>query len=138
MTQKTDCLFCKIVAGEIPCYKIWENDYFLAFLDIKPINLGHTLIVPKKHADDLFDLPVADLREVGQVIQTVAQMVKTGTGADGINIGMNNGSAAGQLVWHVHLHIIPRFEGDGFKHWPGREDLSVGDFETIQAKILAK
>ena len=94
--------------------------------------------MPKKHADDLFDLPVADLREVGQVIQTVAQMVKTGTGADGINIGMNNGSAAGQLVWHVHLHIIPRFEGDGFKHWPGQEDLSVGDFETIQAKILAK
>lgn len=138
MTQKTDCLFCKIVAGDIPCYKIWENDHFLAFLDIKPINLGHTLIVPKNHADDLFDLSAENLTGLGGAVQTVAQMVKTGTEADGINIGMNNGPAAGQLIFHAHLHVIPRFEGDGFKHWPGRENLTDTDFEAIQTKILTK
>lgn len=133
-----DCLFCKIVAGEIPCYKIWENELFLAFLDIKPINLGHALIIPKKHAEDLFEIPPEDLFQLGETIQKVASLVKAGTEADGINLGMNNGSAAGQLIFHAHLHVIPRFEDDGLKHWPGREDLTDDDFKTIQAKILAK
>ena len=136
--MNNNCLFCKIIAGEIPCYKIWENDHFLAFLDIKPINLGHTLIVPKNHAEDLFDLATEDLTGLGGAVQTVAQMVKTGTGADGINLGMNNSSAAGQLVFHAQFHIIPRFEGDGFKHWTRQENLTATDFETIQAKILTK
>jgi len=136
--MNNNCLFCKIIAGEIPCYKIWENDHFLAFLDIKPINLGHTLIVPKNHAEDLFDLSAEDRQGLGGAIQEVASLVKIGTGADGINLGMNNGTVAGQLVFHAHLHIIPRFKGDGFKHWPGRENLMTDDFEAMQAKILAK
>jgi histidine triad (HIT) family protein len=133
-----DCIFCKIVAGEIPCYKIWEDDRFLAFLDIKPINLGHTLLIPKNHAENLFDLEPQDSAKLGEAVQAVAQMIKTGTEADGINLGMNNGLAAGQLVFHAHLHIIPRFEGDGLKHWLGQENLSTTDFETIQEKIQKK
>lgn len=130
-----DCLFCKIIAGEIPSYKIWENDFFYAFLDIKPINLGHTLIVPKKHADDLLTMSTDTLKELGNTAQIVATMVKTGTGADGINLGMNNGRAAGQLVFHAHLHIIPRFETDGFRHWQGKHLPNETELKEIQAKI---
>lgn len=136
--MSSDCLFCKIVSGDIPCYKIWEDDRFLAFLDIKPINLGHTLIIPKNHAQDLFDLESEDCAGLGEAIQNVAQLVKAGTEADGINLGMNNGPAAGQLIFHAHFHIIPRFEGDGLKHWPGQEDLTPTDFETVKKKIQRK
>ncbi|MFA5737075.1 MAG: HIT family protein [Candidatus Paceibacterota bacterium] len=123
-----DCLFCKIVSGKIPAYKIYEDDKFIAFLDIKPINFGHTLVIPKKHYRNLFDLPHDLTVEIGPLIKKIALAVKEATNADGINIGWNNEPAAGQLIYHSHTHIIPRFIGDGFEHWRGKVNPTLEDF----------
>ncbi|MFA5001054.1 MAG: HIT family protein [Candidatus Paceibacterota bacterium] len=130
-----NCLFCKIVAGEIPAYQIYEDDDFLAFLDINPINLGHTLLIPKIHAHNLFDLPTETLTKLGPVLQKVGQAVKAGIKADGLNLGMNNEAQAGQLIFHAHFHLIPRFENDGFKHWQGQGSETKTDFEKTQTAI---
>lgn len=130
------CLFCDIAKGEIPCHKIYEDTNFLAFLDIHPVNLGHTLIIPKAHAKDLFDLPSETLTLIGPIIQKVAQAVKLGTGADGLNLGMNNGAKAGQIIEHAHLHLIPRFAGDGLKSWPSKDTYQPADFEQTKTRIL--
>lgn len=134
----TDCLFCKIVAGEIPSYKIWENEHFLAFLDINPVNLGHTLLVPKTHFVNVFDLSTNLLTEWGPAAQAVAKLVQAGTKAEGINLEMNNGRAAGQLIDHAHLHIIPRFEGDGFLHWKSQSIPTPDELATLREKITSK
>lgn len=116
-----DCIFCKIIKGEIPADKIYEDDDFLAFLDITPVNLGHTLLIPKSHHKDLFEIPDDTLCKIGPVIKKLAEAVKEGAKADGINIGMNNGAPAGQVVFHAHIHIMPRFTNDGYKLWHGKE-----------------
>jgi histidine triad (HIT) family protein len=131
----TDCLFCKIITGEIPSYKIWENESWLAFLDINPVNLGHTLLVPKTHYLNLFDLPTKKLAELGPAAQTVAKLVQAGTKADGLNLEMNNHRAAGQLIDHVHLHIIPRFNDDGFRHWQGKTIPNPDELNEMKLKI---
>ncbi|HLC55569.1 MAG TPA: HIT family protein [Candidatus Nanoarchaeia archaeon] len=117
----TDCLFCKIVSGKIPCYKVYEDATVFAFLDIHPIHIGHTLVIPKKHYSSLADFEESDLHDTILAVKRVAAAVRSGTKATGINIGMNNDKAAGQLVLHAHFHVIPRFDGDGLKHWPGKE-----------------
>jgi len=109
----SDCIFCKIAAGDIPCYKIYEDEDFLAFLDIAPASLGHTLIVPKRHADDLFSLDADSAAKLIPLAQTLAGKIKAVTGCAGINLMQNNGAAAGQTVRHFHLHIIPRMDNDG-------------------------
>ena len=116
-----ECVFCKIISGEIPSEKIYEDDDVIAFLDISPINKGHTLIVPKKHAVDVLDAEPAMLEALITAAKRIAPAIMKGVGAQGFNIGINNGSAAGQIVMHLHLHIIPRFKNDGLKHWPGRK-----------------
>jgi histidine triad (HIT) family protein len=116
-----DCLFCKIIKGEIPCQKVYEDDMFFAFLDIHPINLGHTLLMPKNHHRNLFDLPTNILEKTGPLIKKIALAVREASCADGINIGWNNETAAGQVIFHSHIHIIPRFNNDGFTHWKGQE-----------------
>lgn len=110
-----DCIFCKIISGEIPCSKVYEDDLFIAFLDIRPIRKGHTLIVPKKHFENLFDTPEEEARAIYQVTARVAAAVKEATGASGINVIQNNGADSGQEVFHSHLHIIPRKKDDGLK-----------------------
>ena len=113
-----DCVFCKIVNKEIPGSIVYEDEKHLAFLDIGPVNPGHTLVIPKKHAINIFDIEEADLKELIAVVKKVATAVLKGVEAHGVNVSMNNGKIAGQLVNHIHFHIIPRFQGDGFKHWP--------------------
>lgn len=113
-----DCIFCKIVKGEIPCTKIFENDKVLAFLDIMPVSPGHTLVIPKEHKETLLDLPEETIAELGKVLKKVSKAVMATMEADGFNIGMNNYKAAGQLVPHAHFHIIPRTVEDGLKAWP--------------------
>ncbi len=116
-----ECIFCKIITrGEIPSTEVYEDDTVYAFLDINPTNLGHTLVVPKKHYENLFDIPDAELGILGARVKKVAAAVKKAMRADGINISMNNGTAAGQVVPHAHIHIIPRYGNDGFRHWQGR------------------
>lgn len=114
-----DCIFCKIVAGEIPAARIYEDDVALAFLDIGPISEGHTLVIPKQHFEKLHECPAELLAQVSGCLGRIASAVVAATDADGYNLLCNTGRAAGQLVDHVHFHIIPRNAGDGvFNRWP--------------------
>ena len=114
-----DCLFCKIIEEDIPSAKVYEDDKTFAFLDINPVNPGHTLVVPKKHSHNLFDIEEVELCAVMKTVKKLAGAIKRALSADGINIEMSNEPAAGQEVFHTHIHIIPRFARDGLKHWPG-------------------
>lgn len=130
-----DCLFCRIVAGEIPCTKVYEDDTVLAFLDIHPVNIGHTLVIPKAHHVNLYDAEDETLAHMMPVIKKLSIAVKTALNADGINLEMNNDAPAGQLVFHTHLHIIPRFSGDGLKHWPSVRGYNDGEMAEVAEKI---
>ena len=129
-----NCIFCKIIAGAIPCYKVYEDDDVLAFLDITPVNLGHTLVIPKKHYVSLLDLPEDLAYKVMRAIKKIAPAVIRGVEAKGFNLNMNNGVVAGQVVDHAHFHIVPRIEGDGYKLWPGRE----GGYKNDEAETILK
>lgn len=130
-----DCVFCKIIKSEIPVDKIYEDENFLAFLDINPNNPGHTLLIPKVHYKDIYELPDKVLSQIGPLIKKLAVSVKQGVRSDGINIIMNNESAAGQIVPHAHFHIIPRFTNDGLRHWPGKPYANKEVATKIAAKI---
>jgi len=112
----TDCIFCKIVAGEIPSIKLFENDHVLAFMDIAPLVKGHALVIPKAHHNPLSQTPDEVLAQVIAVVRLIAQAQQEGLGADGVNIHQANGEVAGQVVPHLHFHVIPRFKEDGH-HW---------------------
>jgi len=130
-----DSIFAKIIKGEISAHRVYEDDDILAFLDAHPVNPGHTLVVPKKACRGLFDCDPAMLAKVIQAVQKVAQAVKEATHADGINIQQNEGAAAGQKVFHLHFHVIPRFENDGFQHWAGKSNPSEEVAKTIAETI---
>ncbi len=108
-----DCIFCKIVKNEIPSIKIYEDDKVLAFLDINPHNKGHTLVITKDHHETFDKLPKDILTDMIKVTQNVAKAVVEATSCHGFNIIMNNHKSAGQLVPHVHFHVVPRFDKDG-------------------------
>ena len=130
-----DCIFCKIVQGEIPSYKVYENDKVLAFLDIRPVNYGHTLVIPKTHHKNLIDTPDDLLCEIITVVKKLAPAVKGAVGLKAHNLVVNSGEEAGQVVFHTHFHIIPRFEGDGygkFRIGPYKE----GEAEEVAEKII--
>jgi histidine triad (HIT) family protein len=129
-----DCVFCKIVRGELPSYKIYETDAVVAFLDIRPVNAGHTLVVPKQHSHNIFDIAPEDWASVAEGARLVAIAIEKGLGADGVNIAMNNREHAGQVVDHPHIHVIPRFKGDGLKLMPQRSYLD-GEAESSAEKI---
>jgi len=127
-----DCIFCKIIEGKIPCNKIYEDKNTLAFLDINPINKGHTLVIPKEHSKNILDVNQKDLDDVSETVRKLAPKIKRAVKADGINIMSSNGEAAGQDVPHLHIHIIPRFKDDGLKHWKGKS------YEEGKAKKIAE
>ncbi len=108
-----DCVFCKIVTGEIPSYKVYEDEGVFAFLDIKPHAKGHTVLIPKKHGVSAFDFEDDVLREVIVGVKRVLERVKEVLQPDGFNVGWNDGTAAGQVVPHLHVHVMPRWNGDG-------------------------
>ena len=135
MREMAECVFCRIVARGIPSNRVYEDDMFVAVLDINPINPGHTLIISKEHYETIFDLPEYLLEKTAPVTKHVAVAVKRGAGATGINILMNNGRSAGQLLDHAHIHIIPRHEGDGFRHWKGTPYALPEDAEKVAAQI---
>ena len=132
------CVFCKILGKDIPSEKIFETDKVYAFLDNRPINRGHTLVIHKNHHTDIFDIPENDLKDLIVVAKKISTAALKALRADGINIGMNNKAAAGQAVMHAHLHVIPRFEKDGLKHWPGKnyapDELKL-DAEAIKKEL---
>ncbi|HOE00930.1 MAG TPA: HIT family protein [Kiritimatiellia bacterium] len=112
----SNCIFCKIVAGTIPATKLYEDDDVLAFMDIGPIVKGHVLVIPKTHTETIGQTPPETLAKVIAVVRRMARAQQAGLGADGINIHQSNGAAAGQVVPHIHFHVIPRFKHDGH-HW---------------------
>jgi histidine triad (HIT) family protein len=130
----SDCIFCRIAAGELPAARVLETPEVLAFLDIAPVHYGHTLIIPKKHYPTLLELPDAIWEEMGRAGRQVAQALRTALQAQGFNICMNNLEAAGQVVFHAHLHIVPRYFGDGLQLFP-QGSYRPGDLEKTAAQL---
>lgn len=116
-----NCIFCKIVNKEIPAEIIFEDNDVIAIADTNPVNLGHTLVIPKEHFANIYDTPDAVLAKLLARIKIIARTLKKVLAAEGININMNNEPAAGQVIFHAHFHVIPRFESDGFTHWHGKK-----------------
>ncbi len=130
-----DCVFCKIVAGEIPAKRIYEDETLLVFLDNGPISDGHTLVIPKPHFEKLHDCPAELLGQIFSRLGKIAGAVSTAMNSDGYNLLCNNGRAAGQVVEHLHFHIIPRNVGDGLlNRWPSYA-YEQGKIEAIADKI---
>jgi histidine triad (HIT) family protein len=119
--MKEDCIFCKIASGEIPCEKIYEDDYTIAFLDIRPNTKGHSLVIPKKHVVNIYEADEETLSKTAIVAGKIASILKIALLADGINVNQNNDAPAGQAVFHLHFHIIPRFIDDGLTLWHGKD-----------------
>ena len=111
--QDSNCIFCKIIRGEISCQRVFENEHLLAFLDINPLATGHTVVIPKHHAERLEDLSTDQAAELARSFGQLAQAIVSTVGGEGYNLLQNNGSVAGQVVPHVHFHIIPRRVDDG-------------------------
>lgn len=129
-----DCLFCKIISGDVPSHKVYEDDNVLAFLDIAPVNYGHVIVIPKKHYANLEEISDKELSQVMEVVKKIGKSLKDNLEVSGYNICENNDPVAGQVVPHVHFHVIPRKEGDGLELWPqGR--YGDGEAEEIAKKI---
>ncbi len=130
-----DTVFMKIIRREIPADIVYEDEHTLAFLDMKPINPGHTLVIPKKFARNIFDVDDETLAAVTRTVRKIALALQEILGAEGVNISMNNESAAGQLVFHFHVHVIPRFANDGYEHWCGKAYPSDTAAKEVAEKI---
>lgn len=137
MSHDPSCIFCKIVAGQIPCARVLETDRAIAFLDINPVNKGHVLIVPKDHHARVTDLPDTLSAHLGELVPRVCRAVQKATDAAGLNLIANVGAAAGQTVDHVHYHIIPRHVPDAI-HWPWPHvAYHEGELAALQNELAA-
>jgi histidine triad (HIT) family protein len=137
--MSADCVFCKIVNKDLPAEIIYEDEDVMAFLDISPVNKGHSLVIPKEHFENSLETPDDTLVKMIKVVKKVVIAVKDATNAEGINIGVNNGKAAGQMIFHTHWHVIPRYTGDGKKIWDSGQyesDEEAGKYaRDIRAKL---
>lgn len=129
-----DCIFCKIIASEIPSYKVYEDEKVYAFLDIAPVNYGHILVVPKKHAANLEEVEVSELEPLMKAVKMLGAAIIKSSVAEGYNVVVNNNAVAGQIVSHLHFHIIPRNGDDGLSAWPGGK-YADGEAEEVLNKI---
>lgn len=134
--SQADCVFCKIVAGQIPSLKVFEDNACLAFLDIGPLADGHLLLVPKKHFELITEMSEADVVAVARQIPRLTKAVLKATGAAGCNVLQNNGRVSGQLVPHVHFHLIPRREGDGLGYRWNATKYPEGKAQHVQQLLL--
>lgn len=133
--KNDDCLFCRIVRGEIPGAKVYEDDHVFAFLDIGPLTKGHVLVVPKKHCDSLFSFDAREAEPLVRALQKVGAAAMRATGATGLNVIQNNGPAAGQTVFHMHWHLVPRHEGDNALPWNAGAYSDPAAMNALAAKI---
>ena len=134
--MSANCIFCKIVAGEIPSTKVYEDAHVIAFMDIGPVIKGHTLVVPKIHVDPITKAPVDVLAKVMAVVQKIAQAQMNGLKADGVNVMNANGTAAGQQVPHIHFHVVPRFHTDGHHwNWAAKKYDSMEEMKKVAEEI---
>lgn len=128
MEKKVDsnCVFCKIIAGEIPSRTVYEDEKYKAIMDVSPASKGHVIILPKSHASDIFEISEEDLAGAMIVAKKVAAMLKEKLGCDGVNILQNNGEVAGQTVFHLHVHVIPRYKDDTVNiTWKHLDDMDL-------------
>ncbi len=130
-----NCIFCKIVKGELPSTKVYEDENTLAFLDIDPVNIGHTLVIPKEHFVNIYETPEKTLLDMMKVVKKLSEAIKSGLKSDGINVTMNNDPAAGQIIFHSHIHIIPRITDDGFGVWKGKNPYKGNEKEEVAKQI---
>lgn len=129
MQADQDCIFCKIVAGEIPCFKLYEDSATLSFMDINPANEGHALVIPKEHWQNVYVIPDGQFAAVAITVKKIAQAIASALSPDGVNVVQANGEGAAQSVQHFHMHVLPRALGDGLKlNW----GLKPGDMERIK------
>jgi len=135
MSDFSDNIFYKIIHGQAPGYKVYEDEDFVVILDLYPANLGHCLILPKIPAVDIFDLNDKSAAGLYPLAKKVAAAVKDATGCDGVNIMQNNGRAAGQVIFHFHLHVIPRYNEDGIRFSTTQKSYDGPMFEEMAAKL---
>ena len=133
MAFDKSCIFCRIVRKQAPASVVYEDDAVIAFLDIRPLNVGHTLVIPKAHYVDAFDTPEEQISQVHKISKRIASAVKKATGADGVSIIQQNGKAAGQDILHLHVHVVPRFEG---QRLAGFNELKV--VERVKLDAMAR
>ncbi len=130
MSSDSDCIFCKIIAGEIPSFKLFEDENTLAFMDINPASTGHALVIPKEHAADVHAVSEAAIAQTVKTAKMIALAIDRTLNPDGLNLLQCNGPAAAQSVMHFHMHVLPRREGDELKlNW----GLEPGDMDAIGA-----
>ncbi|MBR2509999.1 MAG: HIT family protein [Lentisphaeria bacterium] len=133
-----NCIFCKIIAGEIPSAKVYEDELVYAFLDISPINKGHVLVIPKEHHESVAAVDEATAGRMMKIGSRIGIALKRELDADAYNLHLADGTAAGQVVMHAHLHIVPRWIEDGF-HWNWRQlSYADGEMAEIAAKIAGR
>jgi len=128
------CVFCKIIRGDIPSFKVYDNEKTYAFLDINPTNPGHTLVIPKKHTLDVFEIEESEWDAVMRTVRRVSHALEAALNPTGINLAMNNRSGAGQVIFHAHVHVIPRFPNDGHELWKGTP-YKIGEASVIAERI---
>jgi histidine triad (HIT) family protein len=132
-----NCIFCKIINNEIPSYKVYEDDLVLAFLDISPLNQGHTLVIPKKHFQDVFEIEEQYLERIIVVAKKIAEKMKDSLGVEAVNLYHASGAEAEQTVFHFHLHVIPRIKGDKID-FTGNEKNALHPSEEEFREIIEK
>ncbi len=131
----SECIFCKIVSGDLPSARVYDDATKLTFMDINPVRPGHLLLIPKKHYERMSDLPEETAADLARVLPRLARAVVKATQADGFNIFQTNGRCAGQVVPHLHIHIIPRHENDDYSfHWKAGT-YAEGEMEDWHKKI---
>jgi histidine triad (HIT) family protein len=135
LTFDESCIFCKIVQKKAPSSILYEDNSVLVFLDIRPLNMGHTLVIPKNHYVDIFDIPEKELSQVHKIAKKVAYAIKKSTDADGISIIQQNGKAAGQDIFHLHVHVVPRFEGQKLPPFSELKEVDRARLDEMAAKI---
>jgi len=128
------CIFCKIISGEIPSYRVYEDETTLAFLDINPTNPGHTLVVPKRHLVNIEEADEKILSRAMKVVKKVGASLKDNLAVPGYNVQVNNDPTAGRIVPHLHFHVVPRLAEDGLKLWPQRK-YGAGEAEAVLNRI---
>jgi histidine triad (HIT) family protein len=140
-TMSEECIFCSIVDGEIPSHTVYEDDQTVAFLDANPLARGHTVVIPREHHERIEELPRKTAESLFATIHDLVPIIEDAVGADASNVGFNDGEAAGQMVPHVHGHIVPRFEGDDGRNFhavaASQKDLSEEELAQIAADVRA-
>jgi len=135
MTSVSGSIFGKIIDGEVPCHRVYEDEHVLAFLDVGPVSLGHTLVIPKERVAHLHELSDDAAAAIGRVLPRLCRSIMHATGATAYNVLQNNGTAAHQAVFHVHFHIIPRYEGSGLGLVWNAGELDERQADSLRAKI---